>query len=110
MKFKSGFPMQLDVFLEKEKLALEYQGQHHYYDIFSLGPQWRHRERDSEKRQSCEEHGVTLVPIPYWWDGRTESLQATIHKARSDLLTDSGEDPIPQVPPDGLPASIRCSV
>ena len=30
--------------------------------------------------------GITLIEVPYWWDGRKESLASTIHQVRSDIL------------------------
>ena len=44
--------MQLDVYLPKEHLAFEYQGQQHYYDIYAMGNLWVQKERDEEKRAS----------------------------------------------------------
>ena len=29
--------------------------------------------------------GITLIEVPYWWDGRRESLASTIHQIRSDI-------------------------
>lgn len=78
--------MQLDVFLPFEKLALEYQGQQHYKDCYSLGPQWIYQQRDIEKKMICNKNGITLIEIPYWWDFAKESLQATIYQIRPDLL------------------------
>ena len=37
-----------------------------------------------------------MIEVPHWWDMRTESLAATIHKVRSDPITNPPEvDPIP---------------
>jgi hypothetical protein len=30
--------------------------------------------------------GITLIEIPYWWDCKIESLAATIHKYKPDLI------------------------
>jgi len=45
--------------------------------------------RDKEKKELCAGAGITLLDVPYWWDGSHGSLAATIHKARPDI-------PIPQ--------------
>jgi len=90
--FKSGQNIQFDVFLEQEKLAFEYQGEQHFRDIYALGsPQWKYVERDEEKRVECKAHGITLIEIPYWWDFEKESLLATIHSFRSDLISTPGK-------------------
>ena len=41
-----------------------------------------------------------MVEVPYWWDRTTDSLAATIHKARSDLVPDSTREPISTESPD----------
>jgi hypothetical protein len=32
--------------------------------------------------------GITLIPIPFWWDKSPASLAATIRAVRADLLQD----------------------
>lgn len=40
--------------------------------------------------------GITLIEIPYWWDFTKESLAATIHRIRPELVPDPpGIQPIP---------------
>ena len=82
----SGKRMELDIFLPKERLAFEYQGEQHYRDVYAIGSSWNQKERDEEKRISCREKEITLIEIPYWWDKQISSLAATIHKERKDLL------------------------
>jgi hypothetical protein len=31
--------------------------------------------------------GITLIEIPYWWDKKYESLEATIYDQRPELLS-----------------------
>lgn len=89
--------MQLDVYIEELRLAVEYQGEQHYkpsyWNTTDVATQ---QMRDREKRNACEQHSITLIEIPYWWDRRTSSLAATIHTARSDLIVKpTGSEPIP---------------
>lgn len=41
--------------------------------------------------------GITLIEIPYWWDRTRQSLGATVHKFRPDLLSQyKNFNPIPE--------------
>ncbi len=82
--------MELDIYLPREKLALEYQGQQHYTDIHTLGPQWIQREKDEEKRKQCSKKGITLIEVPFWWDFTISGLMTEIHLERPDLIPFSG--------------------
>ncbi len=48
--------------------------------------------------------GITLIEVPYWWDRKYESLEATIYKQRPELLKDRKitEQPIPSDPPNKI--------
>eukprot|EP01124_Arcella_intermedia_P023470 TRINITY_DN3740_c0_g2_i2.p1 TRINITY_DN3740_c0_g2~~TRINITY_DN3740_c0_g2_i2.p1 ORF type:complete len:428 (-),score=80.89 TRINITY_DN3740_c0_g2_i2:77-1360(-) len=66
--------MELDIWVPELKLALEYQGEHHYnpnaiYQSLSI-----YKDRDATKQRSCEAEGIHLITIPYWWDRTKESL------------------------------------
>src|SRR5580693_2789680 len=82
----NGKSIELDIFLPKEKIVFEYQGENHYYDIYSMGIYWQKKQRDEEKKKICKEKNITLIEIPYWWDGKISTLEATIHKQRKDLI------------------------
>ncbi len=99
--------MELDVFLPKEKLALEYQGEQHFKDIYSMGVRQRRKEQDDEKRQACADRGITLVEVPFWWDQTKESLQNSIHCANNGLIGPTGDGaPIPKDPPEAFDANV----
>jgi hypothetical protein len=52
----------------------------------------------------CTKEGITLIEVPYWWDGNQSSLLATLYQVRPELVP-SGEDigdPIPLEPPKKL--------
>jgi hypothetical protein len=66
-------------------LAFEYQGKHHYVDVYQYGSQWLYKERDDYKKMACAEKGITVIEIPFYWDFEQESLRATIQQ-HSDLI------------------------
>ncbi len=39
--------------------------------------------------------GITLIEVPFWWDQTYESIAATIHTIRPDLLENPVTLPIP---------------
>ncbi len=98
---RSDHRMQLDIFLPELALALEYQGQQHYNDVFFFGPKRSYAHRDTEKKMACERTGITLIDVPYWWDQNRSSLAATIATARPDVgvLSPKGNLSIPVSPP-----------
>eukprot|EP01124_Arcella_intermedia_P030929 TRINITY_DN6874_c0_g1_i9.p1 TRINITY_DN6874_c0_g1~~TRINITY_DN6874_c0_g1_i9.p1 ORF type:complete len:232 (-),score=75.82 TRINITY_DN6874_c0_g1_i9:30-725(-) len=73
------FKMELDIWIPKYQLAIEYQGEQHYYNFYSaFGPTLSlYNERDLKKKTSCTAKGITLITIPYWWDQQKESLTST---------------------------------
>ncbi len=62
------------------------------------------QERDHFKKMVCKQNGITLVVVPFWWNGRIESLAKTVHLLRPDLdlplaWLQQGE-PIPAILPN----------
>jgi ATP-dependent DNA ligase len=69
------------------------------------------QQRDLQKNDVCKEKGevttqlfcnklgITLIVVPYWWDRKFDSLQATIYSQRPDLFTEKPKGTaIPQSP------------
>jgi hypothetical protein len=45
--------------------------------------------------------GITLIQVPYWWDRKSSSLEATIYRTRPDLFASKPTGtPIPNSIPE----------
>jgi hypothetical protein len=69
----SGHPLRFDfaVFDDCGDLdfLIEYQGIQHYEAKSKFGGAqglYRQKYNDTQKRLYCQEHGITLVTVPYW--------------------------------------------
>lgn len=48
--------MELDVYIEALQLAVEYQGEQHYYPLYWTGRDFAQQaKRDDEKKNACKE-------------------------------------------------------
>lgn len=81
----SHMSLEIDVFVPVHRLALEYQGEHHYHDNPSFGSLEMYTARDEEKVRLCAEHDIHLVAVPYWWDGQLGSLRTLIEEVKQDI-------------------------
>lgn len=78
---QSGAPLQLDVYVPMYNFAIEYQGQQHYDEEHFWNKHAAKQdsiERDEEKRKLCEDHGVTVIEIPYWYKINRELIKELV--------------------------------
>jgi hypothetical protein len=68
-----------DIYIPNINTVLEYQGEHHYYEIHAKGPHELHELKDEEKILICKERNIMLIHIPYW-------LQRSVH-ALCEVIT-----------------------
>jgi hypothetical protein len=73
------------IFLPQLSLALEYQGETHYFSTHIFGRASDRKEADQIKVEFARQIGITVIPVPFWWDGSPESLAATIIHYRPDI-------------------------
>ena len=71
-------PLQLDLYVKDNKIALEVQGIHHFFDVMQYGEHEARTQKDEAKAAVCGMKQIVLVEVPYWWDRRTSSLQRTL--------------------------------
>lgn len=104
----SGFRMELDIFFSEISLAFEYHGKQHFHDSFrgNLGLQV---SRDQEKMEACQNNNITLIVVPYWWNGSFASLVATILQAQPDISLPAGYMPPSSSSSDHSPSASSVS-
>ena len=60
--------LQFDLYIPRLDVAFEFQGIHHSKEIPAFGSVDMYQARDREKQLLCEQHDITLVVIPHFWD------------------------------------------
>jgi hypothetical protein len=89
--------------MPNELLAFEYQGEQHYKSSTTYGSASNRQRIDKIKQEFANTTGITLVTIPFWWDGSISSLAATVRLQRPDLQLSNATigQPIPtEIPQD----------
>ncbi len=73
------------MFIPSLSLALEYQGQQHYFSTTMYGSAAKRQQVDHLKMEIAQQDGITLIHVPFWWDKSPSSLAATIQRCRPDI-------------------------
>jgi hypothetical protein len=61
---------------------------------------------DFTKYTACLKEGITLIPVPYWWDAKASSMAATILLKRPDVASQLSREIVPENPiPEDKPNS-----
>ena len=63
VKFKSRKSTELDVYIPELNLALEYQGEHHFRNVYPLTDLTTTSQRDQQKQEACQQ--VNSVKFTY---------------------------------------------
>src|SRR5690606_16506540 len=67
--------LQFDVFIPALNIAVEYQGEQHFYDLpSSFAFSDLYSQKDAEKCDYAREKKIHLFIIPYWWDRSIDSV------------------------------------
>lgn len=100
--------LEADIYIPDLHLALDYRGPQHYHDTRGAFMQVEGAMRkDQLKRETFTQNGIDLIEIPYWWNESADQLQATIKKARPDLISNVSVEPIPEYPPEKRSTSLH---
>ena len=82
MAYSTGLPMELDIFTEDLKLAIEYQGQQHYVPQYWAGTDFEtQKRRDEEKKHACKQVNIPVLLID----------EAQYHFDRSAILAEQND-------------------
>lgn len=70
LKSPKGYPMELDLYNEDLKLAIEYHGKQHYeytphFHRNGINDFYYQIEKDNRKLDLCDEKGVYVITVPY---------------------------------------------
>lgn len=79
--------LELDIYVPDRSLALEYQGQQHFYPVEAWGGEEALealQERDARKARLCVENGVCLVAIDYTEPLIERHIRARVAEARGE--------------------------
>ena len=79
-----------DFYIEKYNLAIEHDGEQHFFpvDFAGKGEEWAKKEfkkvkkRDKIKTEYCENNNITLLRIPYW---EFDNIENILEKTLSEL-------------------------
>jgi hypothetical protein len=125
------------VYIPSYGVAFEYHGEYHYHGQHPKYPSYRKSEGkfsnasdvsfvqdghpdqraaiDQTKIYLCQQAGITLIEVPYWWNRQPETLAATLvlhrpdleHQITATMATDSGGvDIITSMGPTVLPLPV----
>lgn len=77
--------LELDCYNKDLQIALEYNGQQHYFHVPTFQKSkkdfYANVFRDDWKRQKCSDMGITLIEVPYWAQHNLEEfIRAALRK------------------------------
>eukprot|EP00026_Physarum_polycephalum_P001288 Phypoly_transcript_01289.p1 GENE.Phypoly_transcript_01289~~Phypoly_transcript_01289.p1 ORF type:complete len:982 (+),score=115.84 Phypoly_transcript_01289:110-3055(+) len=79
--------LEIDVWVPSSSICFEFQDDYHYTTTwYSHIPLEDVQYKDDTKKGLVQRRGDTLVLVPFWWDGKEQSLIATVRFLRPDLL------------------------
>ena len=79
---KSGRSLELDIWVPKFNIAIEYQGEQHFKKAFNTQEQFDElKQRDRLKKRIAKKNSIKIIELKWKiWDGLPESFIETINK------------------------------
>eukprot|EP01114_Cavostelium_apophysatum_P017651 TRINITY_DN5299_c0_g1_i1.p1 TRINITY_DN5299_c0_g1~~TRINITY_DN5299_c0_g1_i1.p1 ORF type:complete len:540 (-),score=100.78 TRINITY_DN5299_c0_g1_i1:292-1911(-) len=88
---KPGLRMELDLFSPSLNLAIEYQGEHHFLQLWERCQDPKTRKfRDKEKLAACSRANIILVTFPYWLQITEREVLSALRKSCTSLEQSDG--------------------
>lgn len=82
---KTGFPLFFDFYLPKYKIAIEFDGRHHFQPTYGQKEFEGQRLRDGFKNYFCKKNNIKMIRIPCFRQNKTAEI---LLKQMSDFLAD----------------------
>lgn len=78
-------PLEIDIWIPSKRLAIEFQGKHHYTDKDQ-------KMRDQLKFNICQEIGIIFIEIPFWYKNtqvryKLKSISEKYHLKEFNIVT-----------------------
>lgn len=71
---KDTLPLPFDFYLPDYNLCIEFDGQHHYENVFGEKHYEMTKQHDKIKNQYCKDNNINLLRIPYWDGNNIEDI------------------------------------
>eukprot|EP01114_Cavostelium_apophysatum_P021346 TRINITY_DN7423_c0_g1_i1.p1 TRINITY_DN7423_c0_g1~~TRINITY_DN7423_c0_g1_i1.p1 ORF type:complete len:1013 (-),score=259.24 TRINITY_DN7423_c0_g1_i1:4-3042(-) len=82
---ETGKPMKFDVFVPSLNIAVDYRSQKYFLWTPLYGAYDSYHRLAEEKRKACQDAGITLIEIPFWWNKSRSALGLTILRSSPEL-------------------------
>ena len=80
IRFITESMLNFDIFIPSLNLAIEYQGEQHFDDIYCFTPTNSCQLKDIEKNNLTKSFSIQFLIIPFWWDCKLSSLLSHLNK------------------------------
>lgn len=70
----SGLPLFFDFYIPKLKMAIEYDGRHHFKPVYGEKQYIDQKKKDAFKNYFCNKNKIILIRIPFFKDKETKAI------------------------------------
>eukprot|EP01114_Cavostelium_apophysatum_P016753 TRINITY_DN4827_c0_g2_i1.p1 TRINITY_DN4827_c0_g2~~TRINITY_DN4827_c0_g2_i1.p1 ORF type:complete len:353 (+),score=89.68 TRINITY_DN4827_c0_g2_i1:51-1109(+) len=77
--------IEVDIAIPSLNLAFEYQGRQHYKQTNVYGKLEQQQAKDQQKRLICQREGISLIEVPFSWNGEVSEIYKLITEKQPGL-------------------------